>query len=84
MAQAAQRISRSAAPAKAAPSRPDATGSAVDPEETKRKPGKPVDKPGAGRSSKLGRKAESPASLRTAGPSGQRSRTADLKKHANK
>jgi hypothetical protein len=45
---------------------------------------KAPDKPGAGRNTPLGRKVESPASVKTAGPSGQRSRTVDQKKHANK
>jgi hypothetical protein len=86
MAQAVRRI-LPAPPAKTSRIRPASQGTAIDPDEKKRtpvKPGAPADKPGAGRSSKLGRKVESPSSLRTAGPSGQRSRTQDMKKHANK
>jgi hypothetical protein len=76
-------------PAPAPRGRPRATGTAVEPEEKKRKPDKdPLakarEKPDAGRTTRLGRKVESPASLRTAGPSGQRSRTVEQKKHTNK
>ncbi len=84
MSRAALRTVPAADPARR---RPAATGGAVDLDEKKRlvpKPAVKPDKPGAGRSSKLGRKVESPSSLRTAGPSGQRSRTQDAKKHANK
>ncbi len=64
-------------------------GTAVEPEQKKRKTGKdPLakapEKPDAGRNSPLGRKVESPASLKTAGPSGQRSRTVEQTKHTNK
>ncbi|MEJ7928536.1 hypothetical protein WG922_00990 [Ramlibacter sp. AN1015] len=46
---------------------------------------KPVqEKPGAGKSTPLGRKVESPASIKTAGPSGQRGGTQHQKQHANK
>jgi hypothetical protein len=86
MAQAARRMLPDAT-AKPTRTRPAAQGTAIDPDEKTRRSRKPVgpaDKPGAGRSSKLGRKVESPSSLRTAGPSGQRSRTQDTKKHANK
>ena len=44
----------------------------------------PPDKPGAGRTTPMGRKMESPASIKTAGPSGQRGRTQHQKRHANK
>ena len=76
-------------PASVPRGRPRASGTAVEPEEKKRRTGKdPLarapDKPGAGRNTPLGRKVESPASLKTAGPSGQRSRTAEQKKHTNK
>ena len=86
MAPAARRIP-SKLPVRSTPS-PASQGTAIDVDEKKRRvqpaPAVPADKPGAGRSSKLGRKVESPSSLRTAGPSGQRSRTQDAKKHANK
>jgi hypothetical protein len=86
MAQAARHILPDS-PGKTRRIRPASQGTAIDLDEKTRVPGKPavpIDKPGAGRSSKLGRKVESPSSLRTAGPSGQRSRTQDMKKHANK
>jgi len=77
----------SSAPVEQGP--PRASGKALEPAEKKRRSGKdPLakapDKPGAGRNTPLGRKVESPASVKTAGPSGQRSRTVDQKKHANK
>ncbi len=86
MAQA-KRIARTPAPAPQG--RPRSSGMAAEPEEKKRKPGKdPLvktpEKPDAGRTTPLGRKVESPASLKTAGPSGQRSRTVEQKKHTNK
>lgn len=86
MAQA-KRPARARAPAPRG--HPRASGTAVEPEEKKRKPGKDPrvklpEKPDAGRNTQLGRKVESPASLRTAGPSGQRSRTVEQKKHTNK
>jgi hypothetical protein len=40
--------------------------------------------PDTGRSSKLGRKAETPASIRSSGPSGQSGRTKHQAKHPNK
>jgi len=87
MTHAARRISHDLIDGTAV-SRALSQGTAIDLAEKKRrtpkKPALPVEKPGAGRSSKLGRKVESPSSLRTAGPSGQRSRTQDNKKHANK
>ena len=42
------------------------------------------DNPDTGRSSKLGRKAESPASIRSSGPSGQSGRAKHQTKHPNK
>ncbi|MBL0422352.1 hypothetical protein JI739_18535 [Ramlibacter sp. AW1] len=45
---------------------------------------KPLEKPDAGRTTKLGRKVESPASIKTAGPSGQRGSTQHQKQHTNK
>lgn len=42
------------------------------------------DKPGAGRTSPLGRKVESPERIKTPGPSGQRGSTQDQKQHTNK
>lgn len=44
----------------------------------------PAEKPGAGRTTPMGRKVETPASIKTAGPSGQRGRTQHQKKHTNK
>lgn len=43
-----------------------------------------IEKPGAGRSTRLGRKVESPAGIKTAGPSGQRGGTQHQKQHTNK
>jgi hypothetical protein len=40
--------------------------------------------PGAGRTTRQGRLTESPASLRSAGPSGQRGQTKHQKRHTNK
>ena len=42
------------------------------------------EKPGAGRVTPLGRQMETPASGKTPGPSGQRAKTQEQKKHANK
>jgi len=42
------------------------------------------EKPGAGRTTPLGRRVESPERVKTAGPSGQRSSTQDQKQHTNK
>lgn len=56
---------------------------AVNPGEVRR-PKPVVDKPGAGRTTQLGRRVESPASGKTAGPSGQRGRTQHQKQHTNK
>ena len=42
------------------------------------------DKPGAGRTSALGRKVERPERIKTPGPSGQRGSTQDQKQHTNK
>lgn len=44
----------------------------------------PADNPGTGRSSQLGRKAESPASIRSSGPSGQSGRAKHQSRHPNK
>lgn len=65
--------------------RPHATEVEVTPRKTRREKAPPtIEKPGAGKSSKLGRKVESPASIRTAGPSGQRGSTQHQKLHTNK
>ncbi len=40
--------------------------------------------PGTGRSTKMGRRAETPASIRSSGPSGQTGRAQHQKKHPNK
>lgn len=62
-----------------------APGSEGDPDLRGRKnKAAPKDKPGAGRSTPLGRRVETPSSLKTAGPSGQKGRTQHQKKHANK
>ncbi|WP_167784709.1 hypothetical protein [Ramlibacter rhizophilus] len=62
---------------------------AVVPERDERKLRKdkravPHDKPDAGKTTRLGRKVESPASIKTAGPSGQRGDTQHQKQHTNK
>lgn len=44
----------------------------------------PPEKPGAGRVTPLGRRMETPANAKTAGPSGQRGKTQHQKKHTNK
>ena len=61
------------------------------PEDDKRRLKKSTDKlatladnPGAGRTTRLGRRTESPASIKTAGPSGQRGRAQHQKLHPNK
>ncbi len=62
-----------------------APASEADPDQRgKRKKAVPADKPGAGRSTRLGRKVETPASIKTAGPSGQKGGTQHQKKHTNK
>lgn len=43
-----------------------------------------VDRPTTGRNTPLGRKTESPASIKTAGPSGQKGKAQHQKLHANK
>jgi hypothetical protein len=55
-----------------------------DPDKRGKKKPAPPDKPGAGRMTPLGRRMETPASIKTAGPSGQRGRTQHQKKHTNK
>jgi hypothetical protein len=75
----------SPAESSSAESRPQAAG-ADDQNLRKRKDKRTlaVDKPGAGRTTRLGRKVESPASIKTAGPSGQRGGTQHQKQHTNK
>lgn len=56
----------------------------VKKKEVKEPPRVVADRPRTGRSTPLGRKTESPASIKTAGPSGQRGGTQHQKLHTNK
>ncbi len=73
-------------PAADTEARPSAApGSEGDPDlRGKKKKAAPKDKPGAGRTTPMGRMMETPASIKTAGPSGQKGRTQHQKKHTNK
>ncbi|AEG91086.1 hypothetical protein [Ramlibacter tataouinensis] len=56
----------------------------VKKKDVKEPPRVVADRPRTGRSTPLGRKTESPASIKTAGPSGQKGGTQHQKLHTNK
>lgn len=55
-----------------------------DPDQRRKNKLLAPEKPGAGRMTPLGRQMETPASGKTPGPSGQRAKTQEQKKHTNK